>query len=182
MLTLDSLKTALDIAVDDPSQDSYLNTLIDASITLMESYAGKTLRASDITETLSGTDSRIIALTHYPIITLTKAEDLAAGSDITALLAVENGGATGTVRFIDRSGWFYPERFYDFNYRAGYETLPSDLVYAQQLLAQHLYYQADRVKGGVQSVVTPDGSYVYDTNIIPVQVQQILNRYRKHYF
>jgi len=180
MITLEQLKTLLDIAQDDTESDDFLNQIIDASVSLMERYIGNKIMAADVTETLNGSASHVIALTYYPVISMTLARDLTMDKDILSSIVLESNGATGLVRC--DSDFFYADHQYKFAYRAGYETMPPDIAYAQLLLSQHLYYQTDRVKGGVQSVVTPDGSYVYDTHAIPLQVQQILDRYRKHYF
>jgi len=176
MLTLNELKQSLEIGLDDPSSDRLLNQILTSSMFIMENYIQNKIAATDLVEQLRGTESRFLALHYYPIISIQSIIRKDDSYDLTNEITLEDGGSTGLISWLNR---FSSLNVYEVSYRAGYETIPPDIEYAQLLLCQHLYYQTDRIKGGVQSVVTPDGSYVYDTNAIPLQVKEILDKHRR---
>lgn len=174
MLELSELKSILKIDEDDVESDTILQSIIDSSIPTMENYTGNKIAAVDLTEKKRGSASKFIAVDYYPIISLTSV--LKDDTNITDEISIEEDGKTG---ILYSSDWFYVMYTYTIKYRAGYEILPSDIQYAQKLLCQHMYYHFDKIKSGVDSVVTPDGSFIYNNNLLPNQVKQLLEQYKK---
>jgi hypothetical protein len=132
VLTLALAKSHLNIPATTVTQDTELQTVIDAAEAGLAKRVGP-LTATSTSQRVQGGGDQLI-LDTLPIVSLTSVTP-AGGSALTVgeLMAAPGGVVEYT------AGGTFGERWYDVVYSAGRSTCPDDLLFAVKELVRHLW-------------------------------------------
>lgn len=172
-MDLPTLKLLLEIATTDTSQDVLLTRIIASGYSIVESYIHYPLTVETKTMIFRG-DNSVYAISEvYPITTITSISEDTNNvvTDITADVSIRNS----FLGVLYRGNGFNDGSTYTLIYTVGYVTVPPGLEQALQQIILTLYSQMNRVKDGVKSIKTPDGTITYDNKILTTGVTSILD-------
>ena len=138
-LTVDDLKTRLQLPCDDPSQDSQLQAAVDYAVALVEEYCQRNFAEQQQTEDFFPVEP-IVYLKNWPLVTL----------DEVWIDGVEQTDSTyhidpirGVVHFdVGLNNWA-DKNLMRLVYTAGYSTIPTVLQNATLDVAAARFYTAD---------------------------------------
>ena len=167
---------------------AYLANLISAASTAIERYCKRVFgSAAYVSEVYDGNGSTAMFLLNFPITALTSVVVLESDGTTTTLAGTgfDIDAGIGEIRFerdCSTDYCYFPSGFQNLqvNYTAGFATIPADL---QEACAQYCawLYAGSAVMAGVQSEKLGDYAASFGpaaANIIPLQVQKMINPYR----
>jgi hypothetical protein len=176
LATVDDLKKLL--AVQHSDDDEMLSRIVDSASEFFESQCGRTILAADYTDIQDGHGGNAIAPVEYPVISVTS---LTVNGEVvpeSTAYGVEGWFLRGDVVRLRGSTYRFCEGDGNIElvYRAGFETVPPDVVQAVLELGALMYREKDRV--GQQSRNGPDGSTVF-YYAPPARVVSTIEAYRR---
>lgn len=176
LATISDLKALL--GIQHAGDDALLERLVDSASEFFESQVKRAIEVQDLVEVRDGNGGAAIVPREYPIVEVTGVtvngeavpQSASYGQDgwYVAGDLVRLRGAT--YRFLEGEGNV------ELAYRAGFETVPPDIVQAVLEMAALMYRERDRV--GQQSRNGPDGSTVF-YYAPPARVVSTIEAYRR---
>ena len=165
------------LGIGDTATDAVLTTLVSQVSAAVEAHCRRTFADTNYTEHHDGDLAREIPLRQYPIISITSVhEDPARTFAASALISSDDytfNGPSG-ILLID---YRLPRgnRNVKVVYRAGYATLPPDVVLATNAWVGAIYNR--RKSGGSMSESLGNFSTSYEVGPMPADVAKMLDSY-----
>jgi hypothetical protein len=172
VLTLALAKTHLNIPATVVTQDTELQTVIDAAEAAIVQACGGLEAASTSSRVRGGTDRLVLPVP--PVISLTSVTPVGGTALTVGDLMVS---ASGVVEYT--AGGFFSDRWYDVVYSAGRASCPADLLLAVRELVRHIW---DTQRGGTRRPGSSTSSETANTiagaaYLFPFRVEQLLAPY-----
>ena len=186
--TLDELKTWLNIALTDATQDDFLTSLINSATSLIEEKVTHRHLVSRAytNEKYDGTVGGLVYTREFPLISIQRM----VLNDSTLTIADLHWDPAGWIRLfldptdVDIAQWQGSQNI-ELDYTAGYAAaaIPDDLKLGCWELAGHLYMRSPRMgnaRAGVVSRTTAGVTVSYGTDkIVPASVMEALAPYAR---
>lgn len=192
LCSLEDVKELLGIDSGDTSKDNIIRRRINQATVMIERYCGgRRFKATNYTDIeLDATNSDQITLDQYPIISFTSLASRDGGLnednwDTTEAdrYFVDDEAGVVDLTYTARGGW----NRYRATFRAGYETIPSDLQEACATLAAYLVENGTSGTGvkkkqeGSRSIEYFDANASSNNDIFSqLNIDDILNTYAKY--
>lgn len=174
-MTLNQTKDYLSIALADTSQDTWIETLINAASDRIERHCCRSFKSSSRQTLLDGHGNNEILLPHYPVTAVADVrEDSARVFGTDTKLETTAYGIMDTMVLRLHSTYFSEgSQTVQVNYTAGYATVPGDLQIACLFLVEWMYrIRNDRRLG--RGTVTKMSETIENLPGIPKEVLEIL--------
>lgn len=179
MITLDNFKTLLDIDLNDTDYDNLLNNILNSAIVFVENECNLKLSVVEVEDLYILKGSNIIALYSRPLIEIMSAKytsNLVSGEFIDVVDNIDVLDIEESIVLLNNNNKGYLK----IKYRAGYNSIPSDLEYAIYQIAIKMYSLSSLVKNGVSRVSSSEGNFTIDFSLVPKGVVGILDKYRRY--
>lgn len=177
LTTLQKLKQYLGITTS--NDDALLTELVASANAFVLSYIGRDIEAKDYVEKYNGTGSVGITLDNDPIISIAavavdgRSVPVSTGHDVPGYFFVDS-------QLVLRGSVFTRgKRNVDVSYRAGFDTVPADIMQAANYVAAQMYKRRDRI--GVSSKTIGQETISYDAADLDTKSRGILNQYKKRW-
>lgn len=182
LATLAQLKTQLGISASESQYDTKLNLYLNAGSDWVESYCDRKFTEATYTELLHGNRTNCITPRQWPITEVTELRISSdrAWTDAATLIDAANYGIASDQVTITYYNGFLP-RGYDnvrLIYKAGYPTMPYDLVLANLWASEWFYRHNQRGDSGRTST-GKQGESVGILADMPPMIKTILASYRR---
>lgn len=181
LTTLAKVKNQLDIPVSDTSQDTRLNTYLNAASAAIESYCERKFEQTTYTEYHHGRRMNFIMPREFPIISVTelRVDGDRVFTDPSTLIPVNEYSIADRNRTIFYSGKF-PQGFNNIKlvYSAGYATIPGDIELACIWACEWFVKHRERKDIGRTSVSKGDES-VGILASMPPMILELINPYKR---
>jgi len=168
-MTVDELKTHLNIDKDDVAKEKILENIIESSYQLMVDYCRRHLKGEEVSERFACKRNDIF-LSECPIeeiISMTSSKNI-------PITYVSINFEIGEI-WLDRA--LYSGEILTITYKLR-NLWNSLLDYAQLLICISMYSAMDKVKDNVDSFSTSGATIKYNHEIIPPEAQKILSNYK----
>lgn len=172
------------LGITDSTQDAFLESLVNRSYKILETWLGRKMKAADYTEYYDGPDDEYpdqILLNQFPLNSIASLHDdldRNFGSDMLVsstdyVLYKERG----IVRLFRNQACFQKGiQNIKIVYNAGYTTIPGDLADACIQMVEHMFNRART--GGFDTASLGGKSETYDKDEIPAAVKRTLRHYK----
>ena len=182
LATLAQLKSQLGIMNSETKYDTKLNLYLNAASDWVETYCDRKFEAANYVENLCGNKSNFLSPDQWPIISISELRiswDRDWTSSITLIPASDYGISQDKVGVTYYAGHF-PMGFDNvrLSYRAGYETIPSDLQLGVIWAAEWFYLHNNRGDSG-RTTASKQGESVGVLADIPPMCKAIIEPYRR---
>lgn len=187
LVTLADTKAFLKITAS--TEDTILETLVNAVSVLVSNYLGRKLVSAAFTEYYDGDGSDTLVLNQFPVTALSSINDdptrtFAGSTEVVIARDTILDGNAGIVRVWNgKPAFIYGRSNIKVTYTAGYtagSNVPADLMLAVKLTIEQIYknrYAAQRF--GVKTETIADRTISFDYEAFPSEAVQILDHYRQ---
>jgi uncharacterized phiE125 gp8 family phage protein len=174
----------LQLGISDSTQDAFIESLVNRSYKILETYLGRQIKSQTLTEYYDGPKDNAqdsLLLNVFPIISITSIyDDLDRIWADSSLLDPANYVVykeRGIVKLYRNEG-FFQQGIQNIKvvYTAGYATIPGDIEDAGIQMVEHMFNRARTA--GFQSQSLGGKSETYDNDEIPAAVKRVLRNYR----
>lgn len=175
LATLAQLKEYL--GVTETTDDALLSRLLDVCSASIEKWCSVRFKAADYTGAFDGNGRAAIFISQEPLISVSAVA--IAGVPVQASASITQAGFYVADRALRlRGGLVFPlgEKNVEAEFRAGYETIPADVVQACVKLAALRYKERDRLGTASRSIGGESMSVTNDD--FPESVERVLNDYK----
>ncbi len=182
LATLAQLKSQLGILNSETKYDTKLNLYLNAASDWVETYCDRKFEASNYVEILSGNRCNFLNPDQWPIISVSELRiswnrDWASA---TSLIASTDYGISSDKIGVTYYAGYFPQGYDNvrLSYRAGYETIPSDLQLGVIWAAEWFYLHNNRGDSG-RTTASKQGESVGVLAEVPPMCKQIIDSYRR---
>lgn len=177
LVSLAELKSLLSLSTGSTSDDTLLQSLIDAASNFVETQTGRSFAAKLYTESYNGDGYQHIRLQQPKVLSIVSVVD--NGVEINPRTSVTASDGYG---FIGQQIYYRPGFSRGFanitvSYVAGYQVVPNDIKQCVLWLAASQYRERTRI--GAMSTSVGGESVSYQTLTFPAHITQTLDGYKR---
>lgn len=192
IVSLEDVKTFLGIAEDDTSQDNRLAPVVDAFCVYIPTYLGRILEETEFEDELyDGTGLPTLVLKNYPITEITSITvngddfpEVTYEERMSSIIGYYIHNANNGI-LMNLSIWPRGRGNILISYKAGYDEIPADIIYATLKTMEH-YWALNKRSAGVLGESLGSYSYSLATGYnapegqwyIPNEARVIFDTYR----